>query len=147
MANETKTPAPYPGLASLNPLVGIWNVSGPEIHGQVKFEWMAGGFFLMQHVDFVHSGDKIQGLEIIGFDRGFGETEPGKDIVSHWFDNRGNTFTYAYENTAKTLTIWGGHKGSPAYYQGTWSDDGNTNSGAWHYPDGGGYQSTLTRAR
>jgi hypothetical protein len=29
-----------------------------------------------------------------------------------------------------TLTIWGGVKGSPAYYRGQFSADGNT-SGGW----------------
>jgi hypothetical protein len=36
-------------------------------------------------------------------------------------------------------------KGSPAYFKGTWSEDGDTLDGAWVYP-GGGYPSTMTRA-
>jgi hypothetical protein len=43
-----------------------------------------------------------------------------------------------YELEGDTLTIWGGEKGSPAYYQGRFSQDGNTISGAWMYPGGGG---------
>jgi hypothetical protein len=144
--NITQTPQPYPGLKNLNKLVGTWNVSGPDIKGQVTFEWMAGGFFLMQHVDFVHSGHHIKGMEIIGYNRPFGATEPSENIKSHWFDNVGDTYEYTYEVDDQTLTIWGGDKGSPAYYKGQWSTDGNTNVGAWIYPDGGGYQSTMTRA-
>jgi len=50
-----------------------------------------------------------------------------------------------YELEGETLTIWGGEKGSPAHYQGRCSEAGNTVSGAWVYPGGGGYHSTATR--
>lgn len=143
--DQHQPPQPYPGLASLNKLVGTWKVSGPDIKGKVTFEWMEGGFFLIQHVDFVHGGHKIKGMEIIGYDRPFGATEPSADIKSHWFDGEGNTFDYTYEVDDDKLMIWGGEKGSPAYYEGKWSEDGNTNSGAWHYPGGGGYESSMTR--
>jgi hypothetical protein len=46
-----------------------------------------------------------------------------------------------------TLTIWGGGKGSPAHYKGRFSQDGTTITGAWVYPGGGGYQSTMTRVQ
>ena len=149
--NNTQTtqqpPKPYPGLKSLNKLVGTWKVSGPEIKEQVRFEWMEGGFFLIQHIDFEHGGQKIKGIEIIGYDRGFGATEPSKNIKSHWFGNTGDTFDYTYEVDDETLTIWGGEKGSPAYYKGTFNDDGNTCTGNWVYPGGGGYESTMTRVK
>lgn len=138
---------PYPGLKSLNKLVGTWKVSGPDIKGQVKFEWMEGGFFLMQHVQLEQNGQKIKGIEIIGYDRPFGVTKPSKNIKSHWFDNMGDTFDYTYEVTNKTLMIWGGEKGSPAYYKGIWSKDGKTCTGAWVYPGGGGYEATMTRTK
>lgn len=140
------TPAPNPDLKSLDRLVGTWNVSGPDIEGQVKFEWLEGGFFLVQHVDFVHGGRHIKGMEIIGHDQPFGG-EPSEHIKSHWFGNTGETFDYTYECDDRTLTIWGGEKGSPAYYKGTWSAEGKVNSGAWVYPGGGGYESTLTRIK
>ena len=37
--------------------------------------------------------------------------------------------------------------GSPAYFEGTFSDDGDTMTGEWVYPGGGGYESTMTRIR
>ena len=86
-----------PGLKSLNKLVGTWNVSGPDIKGQVKFEWMEGGFFLMQHVDFVHGGRPIKGVEIIGYDLPFGAEKPSENIKSHWFGNSPDTLEYTYE--------------------------------------------------
>ena len=137
---------PYSGLKGLNKLAGTWNVSGPDINGQVKFEWMQGGFFLMQQVDFVHGGRHITGIEIIGYELPFGAEKPSEQIKSHWFGSTGETFEYTYEVDDETLTIWGGEKGSPAYYKGKWIADGDTNSGAWVYPDGGGYQSNLSRA-
>ena len=145
--NTYQTAEPYAGLKSLNKLVGTWNVSGPDIKGQVRFEWMDGGFFLMQHVDFVHGGRPIKGVEIIGYELPFGAEKPSENIKSHWFGNSADTLEYTYEVDDKTLTIWGGEKGSPAYYKGAWSADGNVNSGAWVYPDGGGYESTLTRVK
>ncbi len=146
-AEAPQQPAkPSPRLRRLDRLVGTWNVSGPDIQGQVTFEWMEGGFFLLQHVDFVHGGQKIKGIEIIGHERGFRATEPSKDIKSRLYDNTGNTFDYVYELDDDTLTIWGGEKGSPAYYKGKFSDDGDTLTGAWVWP-GGGYESTATRVK
>ncbi len=49
-----------------------------------------------------------------------------------------------YELDGDTLTIWSGGKGSPAYYRGAFSEDGNTLMGRWVWP-GGGYESTSTR--
>ena len=144
---DNQTPQPYPGLKGLDKLVGTWDVSGPDIKGQVKFEWMEGGFFLIQHVDFVHGGRPIKGMEIIGYELPFGAEKPSEDIKSHWFGNGPDTLEYTYEVDDQTLTIWGGEKGSPAFYKGQWSADGNTNSGAWTYPGGGGYESTLTRIK
>ncbi|MEU2975360.1 hypothetical protein [Nocardiopsis alba] len=53
---------------------------------------------------------------------------------------------YVYELTGDRLTIWGGTKGSPPYFQGTFDAAGSTLAGAWTYPGGGGYASTMTRA-
>ena len=149
MANNmqaSQEPAqPGADLKKLDRLVGTWTVSGPTIRGQIKFEWMDGGFFLMQHVDFEHDGHKIKGIEIIGHERKFG-SEPGKDIKSRFYDNEGNTLDYVYELEGDTLTIWGGEKGSPAFYRGKFSADGNSNSGKWEWPDGG-YEATMTRVK
>ena len=142
---EQQPRTPNPDLKPLDRLVGTWKVSGPDIDGHVTFEWMEGGFFLIQHVNFVHSGQKIKGMEIIGHLQPYGEA-PSPEIKSRFYDTIGNTLDYVYELEGDTLTIWGGEKGSPAYYRGTFSEDGNTNSGAWVYP-GGGYESTMTRVK
>lgn len=140
------TAQPHSGLKNLNKLVGTWNVSGPDISGQVTYEWMEGGFFLMQHVNFNHGGHEVKGIEIIGYEMPFGAEQPSENIKSRYYGSGGETYEYTYEVDDDTLTIWGGEKGSPAYYKGTWSADGKTNAGAWVYPNGGGYESTMTRA-
>ncbi len=136
-------PQPNPDLKNLVILVGTWEMSG-DVHGQVTFEWMEGGFFLIQRVDLgPQDGQRIKGIEIIGHERPFG-AEPSEDIRSRFYSNMGDTLDYVYELEGNTLTIWAGEKGSPAYAKGTFSEDGNTGSGEWVYP-GGGYRFTMTR--
>lgn len=137
-------PQPNPDLKSLERLIGMWKVSG-EAEGQIKFEWIEGGFFLMQHFDLLHGGRKIKGVEMIGHEQNFGAA-PSPDIKSRIYDNEGNTFAYVYELEGDTLIIWGGEKGSPSYYKGTFSSDGNTLTGGWVWP-GGGYTTTTTRVK
>ena len=142
-AQAHQAPQPNPDLKNLGErLVGTWEMSA-EVQGRVTYEWMEGGFFL-QRVDLEQYGQKIKGLEIIGHERPFG-SEPSEEIKCRFYSNTGDTLDYVYELEGDTLTIWGGEKGSPAYYRGTFGDDGDTLSGAWHYPGGGGYEATSTR--
>lgn len=140
---EQQSPKPNPDLQSLECLVGTWKVSGGA-EGTVSFEWLEGGFFLVQRVDLKQYGQRVKGLEVIGHLRPFGE-EPSEDIKSRFYDSMGNTLDYTYELDGDILMIWGGEKGSPAYYKGTFSEVGNVCSGDWVYPGGGGYTSTMTR--
>jgi hypothetical protein len=142
---EAPPPAePNPDLRGLERLVGRWNVTGGA-QGTASYEWMEGGFFLLQRVDLEQYGQRIRGMEVIGHNRDF-MAEPDEDIRSCFYDSMGNTLRYVYEAEGDTLTIWGGEKGSPAYYRGTFSSDGDSLSGSWVYPGGGGYESTMTRA-
>lgn len=144
---EYQIPQPDMRLKTLDILVGKWNVSGPEVKGHISYEWMEGGYFLVQNIDLEQYGQNVKGIEIIGFERKFGETQQSSDIKSRFYDNTGNTLDYTYEIEDDTLTIWGGEKGSPAYFKGKFSTDGNSNEGAWVYPGGGGYSSTMTRVK
>ncbi|MEU4512375.1 hypothetical protein AB0G05_23020 [Nonomuraea wenchangensis] len=137
------TAQPSAELKALDRLVGTWRVTGGA-EGTVRYEWMPGGFFLFQHVELTHEGRRITGLEVIGNLRPFGEPVSA-DVVSRFYDSAGDTLDYVYELTGDKLTIWGGAKGSPAYYEGTFDADGTTVTGAWVYPGGGGYPSTMTR--
>ncbi|MEU1950908.1 hypothetical protein ACWDO0_21625 [Nocardia rhamnosiphila] len=134
---------PTPELRALDRLAGTWKVSGGA-EGTVRYEWMPGRFFLLQHIDLTQHGEPVTGMEVIGNLRPFGEPT-GPDVASRYYDSVGNTFDYVYELIGDTLTIWAGAKGSPAYYEGTFDAHGTTVTGAWVYPGGGGYTSTMTR--
>jgi hypothetical protein len=141
---QQSAPGPDAELRSLDRLVGTWRVTGGA-SGQVTYRWLEGGFFLAQDFDLEQDGQQVKGLELIGREKEFGAEQPSRDIKSRIYDSQGNTFSYVYEQEGDTLTIWAGERGSPAYYKGTFSPDGNTLAGAWVYPGGGGYASTSTR--
>jgi hypothetical protein len=133
-------------LESLDRLIGTWKQSG-EVEGEITYEWAEGGFFLIQHVDLMQYGNHIKGIEIIGHEFKFG-SEPSTHIKSRFYSFLdGMTLDYVYEMEGDTLTIWGGEKGSPAYYKGTFGEDGNTLTGSWTYPGGGGYEAVSTRVK
>jgi hypothetical protein len=137
---------PNPDLKSLDRLIGTWKQSG-GVEGEITYKWMEGGYFLTQRVDIEQYGQKIKGIEVIGHLQSFGE-EPSKDIKSRFYSFLdGMTLDYVYELEGDTLTIWAGERDSPAYYIGKFSKDGNTLTGEWTYPGGGGYQSISTRVK
>jgi hypothetical protein len=141
---EFQPSTPDPALKRLgDALLGMWEISG-DARGQATYEWMDGGFFLIQHIDLEH-GQKNKGIEIIGREQKFGDP-PSKDIKSRYYGSTGETFDYVYELDGNTLTIWGGERGSPAFYRGKISADGNTLKGSWQWR-GGGYETTSTRVK
>ncbi len=129
---------PYPALRQLDRLVGEWRVTGPFLQGVISFDWMEGGFFLIQHVDAEAGGRKIRGVEYIGFD------EDTQTLRSHYMDTNGSNFTYTWAVDGDTINIWFGDKGSDNYFEGRFSEDGRSYSGKWTWP-GGGYSATMTR--
>jgi hypothetical protein len=146
-ANEARAygppPEPSPGLRALDRMIGEWEVSGDYVRGSSSYEWMEGGYFLIQRYDFERpDGQKISGIEVIGHERPFG-SGPSEHVRSRAYTNTGDTLDYVYELEGDTLTIWGGEKGSPAYYRGEFGD-GDTLAGRWRWP-GGGYEATSTR--
>jgi hypothetical protein len=40
------------------------------------------------------------------------------------------------------LKIWFPERGFPAYFEGMFGENGRTRSGAWDFPEGGGYEVT-----
>jgi hypothetical protein len=143
---------PNPALKSLDVMVGTWDLKGREsgidgeLHGQVTFEWMEGGFYLVQRVDIDYAGRKITGTEYIGYD------ESSEALKSYFFSNEGPgpfggvALEYVWEVWDGALTIWGGFVGSPANVKGKFSDDHNTITGRWEWP-GCGYEAAMTRAK
>ena len=123
-------------------LVGTWEISGGS-RGETTYEWMAGGFFLVQRGVVEGDGDTFEFMQIIGNDRPAG-AEPDEAITGRLYTSRGDTLTYVCEQDGDRLTIWFGAKGSPAFYKGEFSNGGNTLNGTWEWP-GGGYDETMTR--
>jgi hypothetical protein len=130
-------------IKALNRLVGTWKISG-DAQGQIKYEWMEGEFFLVQHVDLNYGGRKIKGIEIIGHMKQPNE-RPSKEIWSRFYSSLdGLTLDYVYELTDNILTVWFGHKGSDNHMKSIFDPSGNSFSAAWEWP-GGGYKVTGTR--
>lgn len=125
-------------LRSLTPLVGTWTIDGPGLSGTVRYEWMDGGGFLVQHVDLVSNGETTKGVEYIGVDADSGL------LRSHFFSAGGEILEYVYDLTGDTLTIWYGGVDSPAKFVGRFDADRVRNTGRWVWP-GGGYESNMTR--
>jgi hypothetical protein len=132
-------------LDSLDKLVGTWTITG-DASGTTRYEWMEGKFFMLQHVELIQGDQPTKGLEVIGHLRPY-NAERSADIRSRYYSNTGETLDYTYEVDNDVLTIWFGERGSPAYYRGTFTPDGDACNGAWVYPGGGGYESNMTRAR
>ncbi|MFI6518742.1 hypothetical protein ACIBF1_24515 [Spirillospora sp. NPDC050679] len=133
-------------LRALDRLTGTWKVTGGA-EGTVTYRWLDGGFFLLQDVDLEQDGHRVKGLEVIGRERPYGAEEPSEDIRSRYYGGHGDTLDYVYELEGDTLTIWALEKGSPAYFRGTFAADGDSLSGAWTYPGGGGYETAMTRIK
>ncbi|WP_157431787.1 hypothetical protein [Actinomadura hibisca] len=141
-----ETAANDTALRALGRITGTWKVTGGA-EGTITYRWMEGGFFLLQDVDLEQDGHRIKGLEVIGRERTFGSEEPSADIKSRYYGGDGDTLDYVYELEGDTLTIWGMEKGSPAYFRGTLAADGDSLTGGWVYPGGGGYKATMTRIK
>lgn len=134
--------SPNPLLKTLEPLIGKWKICGPDAEGEVIYEWMEGGFFLIQKFDLHHGGHQ-KGIEYTGFDE---ETET---LRSRLMQTNGSRFTYTYEINNRDFYYWFGDKGSDIFSYSKFSEDGNTITGTWHMKneDGTptGYEYTLRR--
>src|SRR5215831_20891130 len=82
--------APGPETQRLGALVGRWRSEGHivgevpvPITGTDTYEWLAGGFFLVHHVDVVIGEQAVQAIELIG------EYDPANDsFTARSYDNR-----------------------------------------------------------
>lgn len=133
---------PHPELKKLAKLIGNWKISGDEVEGELRFEWMEGGHFFIHHFD-IQQGGHYKGIEYVGFD------EDTQTLRSHLMGTDGANFTYTWELEGDKLTIWFGEKGSDNVSLATFARDGLSYSGKWQWPnpDGGtgGYSYVVTR--
>lgn len=140
---NTVNEAALPGMKALDRMVGTWKISGGA-SGTATFEWMDGGYFLMQHSAMEFQDRVHKALDIIGYVKGAEAEESEPNITSRSYTDAGHTSDYTYELIDDTLIIWSGSKGSTTFSKSTFSEDGNTLIGAWEWP-GGGYQYVMTR--
>lgn len=150
MSKTNTFTSPYAPLQPLAKLVGTWKLehqdlnTGEQWGGKDTFEWLPGGHFMAFH----HEEDKdVKGVMILGFEKGWEETEPGKEIVGHWFESSsGFHYKYIWEVDDHTVQFWLNDKNSNMQFKGEFSEDGNTISGTWKWP-GGGYNLVMKRVR
>ncbi len=141
-----QAPPPHPRLRDLDVLEGTWRVdehdssSGEGSIATVTRRWLPGGYFMVQETR--RNGEADQGTEYIGFDF---EADMLRSML---FSGEGPgpfcsfALEYFWDVTGDQLTIWHGHKDSPAKFTGT--IDAGVIRGAWEWP-GGGYEATATR--
>ncbi len=92
--------------------------------GRTTFEWLPGRFFLVQHFT-VEDPNAPSGIAIIG-----SAAEPD-DFVQHYYNSRGVARVYRMGLDERGWTL---RREAPGFWQrfnGVFSADGNTISGAW----------------
>jgi len=131
-------------LARLDVLAGGWEMEatfgagyfGPGTQamtargGRTVFEWLAGGFFLLQRFT-VDNPAAPSGLAVIAAS---GDTDA---FTQHYYDSRGVARVYQMTLRDSTWTIWREAPGFCQRYTGRISADGAAIRGAWESsPDG-----------
>jgi hypothetical protein len=120
----------FPG----QPSVSSGGAGGPGARS--RFEWALGGGFLLQHTE-VPIPEAPDSLAIVGADPQTG------GYIQHYYDSRGVARLYAMSFTGRVWTLTREAADfSPLDFRqrftGTFSEDGNTITGAWEKCFGGG---------
>jgi hypothetical protein len=144
------TAAHYEPLETFARLIGNWKLKHRDLNtkeewdGNDTFEWLPGRRFLtFRHHEAGKEG--IDGIMVIGNEMGWEETEPGNEIIGHWFQSSsGHHYIYIWEIEGDTVQFWLNNKQSGMFFKGEFSKDGNTVSGTWKWP-GGGYDLEMQR--
>jgi hypothetical protein len=127
-------------LDRLEAFVGEWTLEAAfpdapptDSRGQVTFEWLLDGQFLVQRSTIPHP-DAPDSFAVISAD------DEGEGYTQHYFDSRGVARLYAM-----TLSdgVWKLLRDSPDFtplsfsqrFTASFSDDGNTIDGAWETSD------------
>ena len=107
----TDMPEPTDAHRRLYALVGTWRTEGrtiasPDgpavrIHGTDSYDWLPGKYFLVHRVDVRMGDEKVDAIEIIGYDAGRG------DYTMHSYDHQGGTATMRMTERDGVWTIEG----------------------------------------
>lgn len=121
---QRQGPALNPVLERLDALAGEWRVEvvhslmkDTVVHGRVRFEWLDGGHFLIQHSEMDHP-DFPNAIAIIGLD------DSGERCAMHSFDSRGIYRRAQTDVRDGVWTFWGDHPEFSQRFTGRFSDDG-----------------------
>src|SRR5262245_47146304 len=132
------SPVSDPNFAPLDALVGEWSMEArfeqlppTDDRGQVIFEWMTGGRFLVERWE-VPVPEAPDGVALIGRDER-GNTD---HYLQHYFDPRGVARVYKMTIEKGIWKLW---RDEPDFspldfaqrFTGTFTDDGNTIEGRW----------------
>ncbi len=122
-------PPPHPALRKLDRFVGTWDMRGrtldsseDNVVGKTTFEWLPGGYFLLQRGTIDFGGFQVGTHELIGY-----ETDAFPSTV--YPSMAGRTLRYVWKVDGDDLVIETEYVG--ATFRGRWSDDGKVFSGGW----------------
>jgi hypothetical protein len=129
-------------LTLLKPFVGLWTVepllpegeAPPELRGNVSFEWLPGGGFLIERWE-VPIPEVPNGFAVIG-------AAPKEGFRQYQFDSRGVARIYAMEFNGETWRLWRTEPDlSPLEFHqrftGTFGPDHTAITGRWEHSDDG----------
>lgn len=131
MSGAAAAPRPGPELERLAPFVGRWETRGEVLAspsapamafaGTDTYEWLPGGFFLLHRVDVQMGEERVQALEVIGWNADRGA------YVARSFDHRGGeeVMHATLLDGAWTFT------GDASRFTGRFDERGTTLSGRW----------------
>jgi hypothetical protein len=110
----------------LAPFVGEWTVSAPmsDTPGHAIFQWTLDGAFLVQRTE-IPQPDVPDSLIVYAFDDAAGR------YAQHYFDSRGVVRRYEMSLENGVWELWRDGPDFAQRWTATFSDDGNTISGAW----------------
>jgi Protein of unknown function (DUF1579) len=124
-------PPPDPAMRKLDRFVGTWDMRGrtldsdsDNIVGRTTFEFLPGGYFLLQRSEIEFPGFKVEGHELIGFDPATGRFP--STVYPSMF---GQALPYLWDVDGDNLKIGTDYLG--ATFTGRWSPDGKSFSGGW----------------
>jgi len=114
--------------------IGTWDIEGDAI-GTASYEWLPGGYFIVERVSLVQRGHPFEGVAVIGQTRAW-RGAPSPDVVARFYDSEGNSIDYVYELSGDHLTIWIEERGSDAVFEAELEEDSTVRRGRWSYPTG-----------
>lgn len=127
MIPENRAHKPNPALQPFAKLIGTWSIEGHHPYvtdktliGQVTFEWIYGGAFLVVRSE-IHNDPRFpNGIEI------FGSDDTTKEFFMLHFDERDVSRKYDVAVEGSTIRWWRDSAEFSQHFELTIADNGNT---------------------